>query len=180
MAFVAIDYPLYLVDVEGLVSSGAPRSAFTLVEHQRGQPLVWRLDVEALRDLGWTVTHDSLTPPPSGELDRDFPNHPYALGPAWKGVNTWHATFTTVAGPVHAIVAHELRMDDDRWPTRPPTSPGPWRWRVDGPSISAHHGTADSPILAAAAVEALLTEAGVDVGERTMTRRSGSTGQPVP
>ena len=151
------------------------------VEDRPGQPLLWRLDLEALRQLGWTIGRDSLAPPPSDEVDRDFANHPFALDPAWNRVHTWRATFDTVEGPTDATVVHEHRIEArDGWPQHPTTPLNPWRWRVDGPSIGVRHGTADSPILGAAAVEAMLADAGVDVGEPTMTRRSGSTGEPMP
>ena len=52
-----------MVDVELVVSGGAPRSVFHLLEHVPGHLPSWRLDVEELRDLGAPISHQSGSSP---------------------------------------------------------------------------------------------------------------------
>ena len=75
-----------MVDVELVVSGGAPRSVFHLLEHVPGHLPSWRLDVEELRDLGWSVDDHSISPPPSDDDGAPLlANHLYALGSVWRG-----------------------------------------------------------------------------------------------
>ncbi len=99
-----------MVDVELVVSGGAPRSVFHLLEHVPGHLPSWRLDVEELRDLGWSVDDHSISPPPSDDDGAPLlANHLYALGSVWRGANRWEAAFRLGAGiDVVAVVTHEL------------------------------------------------------------------------
>ena len=169
-----------MVDVELLVVSGAPRTAFVLDDQAPG--LSWRLDVDALRRRGWEIDEHSIVPPPGEDEKQFFSNHPYAMGPAWRGGSRWTATFTVGDRTVNALVTHELLIDgiDNVDPGPPLASGSPWRWRIDRLSDGAHAGRAESPILAAAAVEAMLIANGSTIPDRTMTRRSRSTMEPPP
>lgn len=177
---VAIEDRLAMVDVELLVDSGAPRSVFELVE--LGPGWSWRLDIDALRRLGWKIDEHGMAPPARDRDIRFFSNHPYDMGPAWKGGGRWSATFGVGDRTVHAVVEHEILIDgrDNIDPGPPLASRSPWRWRIDGLTDSAQAGRAESPILAAAAVEMMLISEGTTIPDRTMTRRDPSTLKPMP
>lgn len=132
----------------------------------------WRIDLDMLRDLGWDIEPGGQRPPPQTDTAGRFPNHPFALGSAWSGSGTtWHTTIDTPAGPIKATVTHELVEQDERARVRPVhTSETPWRWRIEGPTLGPQHGSAASPVLAAAAAEDLLRGSGIDVAEPTTTQ----------
>lgn len=172
-----------MVDVELLVVGGAPREVFHLVEHIPGRLPSWRLDVDALRRLGWTFDGNSISPPPGDDDDtKPFANHPYALGAAWRGGNRWEATFQLAAGSdVAAVVTHELLIDDRNHadPGPPLRSQSPWVWWIHGLSAGDRAGRAESPVLAAAAAERLLVSQGIAIAEPTVTLRSRLDGTPL-
>ncbi|MGH9271559.1 MAG: hypothetical protein ACRDZ2_09820 [Ilumatobacteraceae bacterium] len=178
-----VEGPWVMVDIELAVSGGVLRRVFHLLGHAPGELPTWRLDVEELRRLGWHVDTHTIEPPPGNAADDEsFPNHPYALGPAWRGANRWEAHFPFDAGrDVVAVVTHELLIGENEQVEAglPLSSASPWVWWIDALPGGRRAGRAESPVLAAAAVETLLGGEGASIVEPTCTRRSVD-GTPIP
>lgn len=161
---------LAMVDVEGFVAGGAPRAAFTPEPTLEGSLPFWSIDAEMLRRAGWIVTDTSWQPPP--RIGFEPSPHPYALGPMWTGGNTWHAEFVVAGRIVRCTVDHELiavHRGDGCNPGPPIASGSPWRWHITEQQ-TYRCGRSESPLEAAAAVEASMRAAGADDFEPTMTR----------
>ncbi len=138
---------LPLIDVELLVSSGAPRSAFTLMSEV---DLLYRVSVEHLRQAGWTICERGSFEPPARQGPR--PTHPFDLGPHWEGIVTWRAAFATADGAiVRCVVCHERRLPEGtKGKAEISEDLSPWIWIVD----SSIGGRSASPVAAAADAEA--------------------------
>jgi hypothetical protein len=150
--------PLALVDVELYVSSGAPRSAFTVRPTEPGISPSFDMDVAVLQRHHWTV--EASGPQPPGGLGGylEPPSHPYALGPKWTGGNCWRAKFGDDAS---GIVDHNwCEQSHEPVDGGPPLASGsPWRWTFIT-TTQRVTGRAESPLHAAIAVEALALEHG--------------------
>ena len=85
--------PLALVDVELFVSTGAPRSAFTVRPTEPGPLPSFDVDVTVLLRHGWTLEVSGSRPPLGSDGYLEPPPHPYDLGPRWTGGNCWRADF---------------------------------------------------------------------------------------
>ena len=163
-----------MVDVELLVASGAPRDVFSMTPAAPSARWpTWRLDDAKLRAFGWIVA-DGHCYLPDSVADIEVP-HPYDLGPAWDGANSWRATFTLRTHETAvAFVDHEAcgaeRLACNAGP--PLASGSPWRWRVDGLPGGVRCGRAETPVAAAILVEAVVVEAGSEQFVGTPTRRT--------
>jgi hypothetical protein len=166
-------HELAMVDVEGFVLAGVPRSAFIMVPPRSSERWpTFRLDDDTLRSLGWTVELGMFCPPGGGEAEA---THPYDLGPMWHGANSWLATFRLEhdGSLVEASVEPEWCMDV--WPQCDPGSPlpsgSPWRWRILGLPVGVRCGRGENPVQAAAVAEEAVMAAGASTFPRTKTRR---------
>ena len=150
--------PLALVDVELFVSSGAPRSAFTVRPTEPGPLPSFDVDVTVLLRHGWTLEVSGSRPPLGSDGYLEPPPHPYDLGPKWTGGNCWRADF---GNELSGIVDHDwCEQEHERLDGGPPIASGsPWRWAFTSRTQSVT-GRAKSPLHAAAAVEALALEYG--------------------
>jgi len=176
MTMRSVDYEptdLAMVDVELFVSGGAPRDALVLVpaEPPRTWPRFW-LQSEVLTHAGWRFRGGGWQPPADAEAGVEAV-HPYSVGDAWRGGNSWVAEFRLLRGDltVEAHVDHEWFLDGfETVPSLP--SGSPWCWRIVGLPTGYRCGRAENPVLAAAAVEAVLIDVGCRTFERTQTRKS--------
>ena len=164
---------LAMVDVELFVSCGTPREAFVLVPPQPTEPWPrFRVVGDRLTRAGWTFGHSGWQPPFTAEADAGAA-HPYDVGPAWEGGNSWRAVFHLLRGVVtiKGHVDHEWCLEGfEAVPDLP--SGSPWCWRIVGLPTGFRCGRAENPVLAAAAVEDILIDAGCHTFERTQTRRA--------
>ena len=160
-------------DVELFVSSGASRKAFVLVPPEATQTWpTFRVAGDRLARDGWTFGNGGWQPPSNAEVDAGAA-HPYDVGPAWEGGNSWLAIFRLLRGDVtiEAHVDHEWCLENfEAVPDLP--SGSPWCWRIAGLPTGFMCGRAENPVLAAVAVENILIYAGCDTFERTQTRRA--------
>ena len=165
-------HDLAMVDVELFASSGAPRDAFVLVPPESSQ--TWprfRVSGDRLTRAGWTFGDVGWQPPSNAEVDAGAA-HPYDVGPAWEGGNSGRAMFRLLRGDVmiEAHVDHEWSLEDfEAVPDLP--SGSPWCWRIAGLPTGFRCARAENPVLAAAAVEDILIDAGCHTFGRTRTRR---------
>jgi hypothetical protein len=150
--------PMALVDVELFVSSGAPRSAFTVRPTEPGSSPSFDLDVAVLQRHGWTIEASGPQPPEGSGGYLEPPSDPYVLGPKWTGTNCWRAN---LGDEMTGIVDHNwCEQEHERVDDGPPLASGsPWRWAFITRRLSVT-GRAESPLHAAAAVEALALDHG--------------------
>lgn len=139
-----------LIDVELLVSSGAPRSAFQVVpeSEESGSP---RFEVSSSILAARNRRLDE-----SAEFVEDQPAHPYDLGPLWHGNGCWTADFgVDDRGMTRSALVHHRWCPVDHSPIRFPDFVEPqvyWRWAYISGS-QAVYGSADTPRAAADAAE---------------------------
>ena len=166
-------HELAMVDVELFVSGGAPRDAFVLVPPEPTQ--TWprfRVAADRLTRAGWTFGNGGWQPPYHAEVDAGAA-HPYDVGPAWEGGNSWRAIFRLLLGDVtiEAHIDHEWCLEDfEGMPDLP--SGSPWCWRIVRLPTAFRCGRAENPVRAAAAIEDILIDAGCDEFGRTQIRRA--------
>ena len=127
---------------------------------------------DRLTRVGWIFGHGGWQPPFTAEADTGAA-HPYDVGPAWEGGNSFRAVFHLLRGVVtiEGHADHECCLEGfEAVPDLP--SGSPWYWRIVGLPTGFRCGRAENPVLAAAAVEDILIDAGCHTFERTQTRRA--------
>ncbi len=160
--------PMALVDVELFVSSGAPRAAFTVRPTEVGAAPTFDLNRRLLEASGWDVDESALRPPEECSMYLIPPPHPYALGPRWTGVNCWRADF---GDEMVGIVDHDWCSEGhEHIDGGPPVASGsPWRWAFFTRTRQVA-GRAESPLHAAAVVEAMALKDGSPAFVRSPSR----------